>query len=74
MACPHLKEVVMLYCEAYPLRKMLPLDRIVSAEPCLGEFTGCPLFQEVKARLTATSSAAAPDAARTPAAHKEDRR
>ena len=53
MACPLLKEVVMLYCDACPLKKMLPLDRIVSAEPCLGQFNGCPVFQEAMARLTA---------------------
>ena len=46
MACPYLKEVVMLFCDAYPVKKMLPLDRIATANPCLGEFHGCPLFQE----------------------------
>ena len=52
MGCPHLKEVVMLFCDAYPVKKMLPLDRIASAHPCLGrEFDRCPLFQELAARL-----------------------
>jgi hypothetical protein len=46
MTCPYLKEVVMLYCDAYPLKKMVPLDRLVSAEPCLARhFEGCPLFR-----------------------------
>ena len=57
MACPYLKEVVMLFCDAYPVKKMLPLDRIATANPCLGEFNGCPLFQEVLARLTAAGAA-----------------
>ena len=51
MACPYLKEVVMLSCEAYHLKKMLPLDRIATGNPCLGEFRGCPFFQECAARL-----------------------
>ena len=36
MSCPYLKEVVMLYCQAYPVKKLIPLDRIASADPCLG--------------------------------------
>ncbi len=52
MSCPHLKEVVMLFCDAYPVKKMLPLDRIASAHPCLGrDFERCPLYQELVARL-----------------------
>jgi hypothetical protein len=48
MSCPHLKEVVMLYCDAFPVKKMIPLDRLVSAEPCLGRgFTSCPLFEQL---------------------------
>jgi hypothetical protein len=46
MPCPYLKEVVMLYCDAYPLKKMVPLDKLVSAEPCLARgFGDCPLFR-----------------------------
>ena len=26
---------------------MLPLDRIATANPCLGDYQACPLFQEV---------------------------
>jgi len=51
MACPYLKEVVMLSCEAFHVKKMLPLDRISTGNPCLGEFHGCPFFQECSARL-----------------------
>ena len=58
MACPYLKEVVMLFCDAYCVKKMLPLDRIATANPCLGEFGSCPLFQEVMARLAAGNAAA----------------
>jgi len=38
----------MLYCQAYPVRKMVPLDRLASASPCVGgEFDECPLFREL---------------------------
>lgn len=53
MACPYLREAVMLSCDACPIRKMLPLDRIATANPCLGEFQNCPVFKEVVARLSA---------------------
>lgn len=59
MSCPYLKEVVMLYCQAYPVKKLIPLDRIASAEPCLGrEFESCPLFKDVLARMRAHSQPA----------------
>ena len=52
MSCPYLKEVVMLFCDAYPVKKMLPLDRIATAHPCLGQdFENCPLFRELVARV-----------------------
>jgi hypothetical protein len=43
----------MLFCDAYPVKKMLPLDRIATADPCLGQFHDCPLFREAMARLAA---------------------
>ncbi len=46
MPCPYLREVVMLYCDAYPIKKMVPLDKLVTAGPCLAqEFRVCPFFQ-----------------------------
>jgi len=52
MSCPYLKEVVMLYCSGYPVRKMVPLDRIVSASPCLTQdFEHCPLYRELLERM-----------------------
>lgn len=55
MSCPFLKEVVMLYCDACPFRKMLPLDRLVSASPCLAEnHEQCPLYREALARAHGT--------------------
>jgi hypothetical protein len=56
MSCPYLKEVVMLYCQAYPVRKLVPLDRIASADPCLGhDYEACPLFKDVLTRIRANS-------------------
>jgi hypothetical protein len=86
MSCPHLKEVVMLFCDAYPVKKMLPLDRIASAHPCLGrDFERCPLYRELVERLarecegctgTATTAADAPPRevchVARPAAHAHD--
>ena len=65
MACPYLKEVVMLSCEAFHLKKMLPLDRIATGNPCLGEFQGCPFFKECSARCGARAPAMEPTAAMT---------
>ncbi len=50
MACPYLREVVMLSCDAFPVKKMLPLDRLATGNPCLGEFHVCPFFEECTAR------------------------
>jgi hypothetical protein len=50
--CPLLKEVVMLYCDACPTKKMLPLDHLVSARPCQASRYGdCPLYQEAVRKL-----------------------
>jgi hypothetical protein len=71
MACPHLKEVVMLFCDAYPAKKMLPLDRIATADPCLCGFETCPIFQELLARIGAQPGTPAPDEAQPPAAMRK---
>jgi hypothetical protein len=56
MSCPYLREVVMLYCQAYPIKKLVPLDRIASADPCLGrDYEACPLFKDVLTRIRAHS-------------------
>jgi hypothetical protein len=48
LTCPYLKEVVMLYCDACHVRKMVPLDHLASASPCLVQtYADCPLYQEV---------------------------
>jgi hypothetical protein len=72
MACPHLKEVVMLFCDAYPVKKPLPLDRIATADPCLGDFNACPLFREAMTHLAAAGTTST--VPREPFVKKEVRR
>ena len=51
MTCPYLKEISMVFCRAYPVKKPVPIDRITTASTCEGEtFKECPLFREALAR------------------------
>lgn len=53
-ACPWLKQVVMLYCDACPTKKMVPKDQLVSLGPCLaGSFEECAMYREMVQRLGA---------------------
>ena len=50
--CPYLKEVVMIFCDAYALKKMVPLDSITGTSHCFGEgFHSCSFFEEIAARM-----------------------
>jgi hypothetical protein len=72
MSCPYLKEVVMLYCQAYPVKKLVPLDRIASADPCLSrEYEACPLFKDVLTRIRANSQPAVAGVAADTSARRE---
>lgn len=52
--CPWLKQVVMLYCDACPTKKMVPRDQLVSLGPCLaGSFEECAMYREMVRRLGA---------------------
>jgi hypothetical protein len=50
MTCPYLKEVSMVFCRAYPVKKPVPIDQVTTASTCEGEYCACPLFQEALAR------------------------
>jgi hypothetical protein len=52
MTCPYLKEVRMVFCRAYPVKKLVPLDQLVPASACATEcaFQSCAAFQEARAR------------------------
>ena len=50
-ACPFLKEVVMIYCDACPQHKLLPRNQVVTMGPCAcTDYHLCPLFREVVSR------------------------
>ena len=51
MTCPYLKEVRMVFCRAYPVRKLVPLDQLVSVSCCETDcsFQGCTAFREARA-------------------------
>lgn len=62
-ACPFLKEIVMIYCDACPSRKLLPRNQVVSMGPCCSsDFTACPLFREIT-RGAATAPRTTPSGA-----------
>ena len=49
-ACPFLKEIVMIYCDACRAHKLLPRNQVVSLGPCSStDFRSCALFREVAA-------------------------
>ena len=50
MTCPYLKEVTMVFCRAYPVKKPVPIDQVTTASTCEGEFCECSLFKEALAR------------------------
>lgn len=50
MTCPYLKEVSMVFCRAYPVKKLVPLDQVTLASTCEEGFCECPLFKEALAR------------------------
>ncbi|MEO0075204.1 MAG: hypothetical protein ABIK31_03755, partial [candidate division WOR-3 bacterium] len=45
--CPFLEEVVVRYCNAYPIKKMLPTNALYREEPCIGCPQSCAIYQEV---------------------------
>jgi hypothetical protein len=51
MTCPYLKEVSMVFCRAYPVKKLVPIDRVTTASACEAEaFTACALYRDATAR------------------------
>jgi hypothetical protein len=53
MTCPYLKEVRMVFCRAYPVKKLVPLNQLVSVSCCETgcSFEGCAAFQDARARV-----------------------
>ncbi len=51
MTCPYLTEVQMVFCQASPVRKLIPTDRVSTASTCEGSAFGtCPLYLEALQR------------------------
>jgi len=50
MTCPYFKEVTMVFCRAYPVKKPVPIDQVTTASSCEGAYRECPLFKEALAR------------------------
>jgi hypothetical protein len=62
MRCPFFEEVVVAFCRAYPVKKMVPSDRLQASCMCTcQQFEECALFQEVMARVQAAESEAKPN-------------
>ncbi len=65
MRCPFFEEVLVAFCRAYPVKKMVPSDRIQGNCICTCEsFNDCSFFQEVVARMEGATGGAdteAPD-------------
>src|SRR5574338_1231369 len=58
MTCPYLKEVSMVSCRAYPVKKLVPIDRVTTANTCESEsFKACPLFREALERAERSADA-----------------
>lgn len=54
MGCPYLTEVKMSFCAAYPVRKLVPTERVVTESACEDEaYAACPVFREALARRAA---------------------
>ncbi len=52
MRCPFYEEIVVAYCRATPMKKMLPAGRLLPTSPCIREgYAVCPFYRELMARL-----------------------
>ncbi len=57
--CPFFEEVVVAFCRAYPVKKMVPSDRLQANCICTAQgFESCTLFQEVMSRIQAAEAEA----------------
>ncbi len=56
MTCPYFKEVRMVFCRAYPVKKPVPVDQVTTASSCEGDFERCALYREALARADRSAS------------------
>lgn len=50
MNCPFLEELIVAYCGACPVKKMIPKDQLTTQNPCEADYYSCPIFQEFLAK------------------------
>ncbi len=50
MKCPFLEEVLVQYCTACAVKKMLPKDRLVAENPCEVNYSDCPIYKDFLAK------------------------
>lgn len=50
MKCPFLEEVLVQYCTACAMKKMLPKDRLVERNPCEADYSECLIYKEFLAK------------------------
>ncbi len=58
--CPFLEEVVVRYCKAFPVKKMIPTNKLLRDDPCIGCPHKCAIYQEV-ANVESTHSSLTAD-------------
>jgi hypothetical protein len=47
MTCPFLEEIVVRYCKACPVKKMVPVRNLRAESPCVSDFSKCPAYQDI---------------------------
>ena len=63
--CPFFEEVLVAFCRAFPVRKMIPSNRMNANCVCAQEgFEDCMLFREVMAKLEGLTPAGEPGEAK----------
>ena len=65
MRCPFFEEIMVAFCRAYPVKKMVPSDRLQANCICIGKgYDDCLLFREIIAKLESARRAAEETGAR----------
>lgn len=68
MRCPFFEEILVAFCRAYPVKKMVPSDRMQTNCICTCEgFEDCPLFQEIMAKIDGVEAGGATEVKATDA-------
>jgi hypothetical protein len=63
--CPFFEEVLVAFCRAFPLKKMIPSGRLNANCVCTHEgFEDCALFREVMAKIEGLKPAGEPSEAK----------